>query len=100
MRRYETMLLLDPRLDDAAIGASIDRFTTLVTERGGTADNVDRWGRRRLAHEIDDLQEGFYAIVTYHLEPSSRHELEAALPFVEGLVRTKTVVPEAKTRKP
>jgi len=94
------MLLLDSRLDDVAIGASIDRFTALVTERGGTPDNVDRWGRRRLAHEVNDLQEGYYAIVTYDLDPNQRHELEAALPFVEGLVRTKTVVPEAKTRKP
>ncbi len=100
MRPYETMLLLDARLSDAAVESAIERFTSLVSEHGGSVDNVDRWGRRRLAYEIEDLQEGYYVVITYQLDPARRKDVEAALPFVDGLVRNKTVRPETRVRTP
>jgi small subunit ribosomal protein S6 len=99
MRLYETMLLIDPRLDTPQVDAVIERFSQLVGERGGAVEEVDRWGRRRLAYEVDKLQEGFYAIATYKLDSGQRKGLEEALPFVEGLKRCKTVFPEARTRR-
>ena len=98
MRPYETMLLVDPRRTDAEIEETLDRFSTLVTERGGAVANWDRWGRRRLAYEISDLAEGYYAVCTYEVEPSARPEIDAALPFVEGLIRAKTVRRDVRTR--
>ena len=98
MRPYETMLLLDARRDDAEIEQTITSFTALVTERGGEIANVDRWGRRKLAYEIEDHTDGFYAIFTYSIEPEHRAEIEAALPFFEGLVRAKTVRRDIRTR--
>ena len=98
MRPYETMLLVDPRREDAQIEETLTAFAGLVTERGGEVANWDRWGRRRLAYEMDDLSEGYYAICTYNIEPSARAEIEAALPFVEGLVRSKTVRRDVRTR--
>jgi small subunit ribosomal protein S6 len=99
LRQYETMLLIDSRLDGQQIEAVLDRFSSLVTERGGEIGDIERWGRRRLAYEIKDLQEGFYAIFNYQLDPAQRSGLEEALPFVEGLVRSKTVFAPARTRK-
>ena len=99
MRTYETMLLCDPRRDDAELGITLDRFTALVTERGGQIQNVDKWGRRKLASEVADLTEGFYAIFTYELDPARHPDLDAALPFVEGLVRTKTIRRDVRERK-
>jgi small subunit ribosomal protein S6 len=93
------MLLFDARREDAEIEQSLERFSSLVTERGGTIDNVERWGRRRLAYEIADMLEGYYAIFTYTVEPDKRQEIEDALPFVEGFVRGKTVRPEVRARK-
>jgi small subunit ribosomal protein S6 len=98
LRPYETMLLLDARRDDAEIEQTINSFTALVTERGGEIANVDKWGRRKLAYEIEDHTDGFYAVFTYSIEPSHRAEIEAALPFVEGLVRAKTVRRDIRTR--
>lgn len=100
MRPYETLLLIDAARQDAEVEETIGRFTGLITERGGALGNVDRWGRRRLAYELDDHVEGYYAVVTYELDPSHRDEIEKALPFVEGLIRAKTVRPEARTRRP
>lgn len=92
------MLLLDARREDAEIEATIERFAALVAERGGEMSNTERWGRRKLAYEIGSVTEGYYAICTYNLEPGQRKDLEAALPFVEGLVRAKTVRRDVRTR--
>lgn len=98
MRPYETMLLLDARREDAEIEATIERFAALVSERGGEMSNTERWGRRKLAYEIGSVTEGYYAICAYNLDPDRRSDLEAALPFVEGLVRAKTVRRDVRTR--
>ena len=99
MRTYETLLLCDPRRDDAELGQTLDRFQALITERGGQIGSVDKWGRRKLAGEVEDLTEGYYAVITYDLDPDKRADLEAALPFVEGLVRSKTIRRDVRERK-
>ena len=98
MRPYETMLLCDPRRTDAEIEETLNTFASLVTGRGGEIANWERWGRRRLAYEISDLTEGYYAVCTYTVDPSARGEIESALPFLEGLVRAKTVRRDVRTR--
>ena len=91
MRPYETLLLVDARREDAQIEETLNAFASLVTQRGGEISGWERWGRRKLAYEIEDLTEGYYAICNYSLESTIRGELEAALPFIEGLVRAKTI---------
>jgi len=98
LRPYETLLLVDPRRTDQEIDETVKAFSTLVTDRGGEMSNIERWGRRRLAYEIEGLMEGYYAVCTYNLESGHRGEIDAALPFVEGLVRAKTVRRDIRTR--
>ena len=98
LRPYETLLLIDARLNDGDVEAAIERFSTLVSEQGGSVDNLDRWGRRRLAYDIEDLQEGYYTVVKYQVDPDKRQAIEDAMPFIEGLVRHKTVRPETRVR--
>lgn len=98
MRPYETLLLLDARRQDAEIEETLSRFTALVNERGGEMSNVEKWGRRRLAYEIGPHADGYYAVFTYSLDPERHADLDAALPFVEGLVRAKTVRRDVRTR--
>src|SRR4249919_2543338 len=52
MRQYELMVILDPELDDRTVAPSLDKFLTVVTKDKGTVDNIDIWGRRRLAYDI------------------------------------------------
>jgi small subunit ribosomal protein S6 len=92
------MLLIDPRREDAEIEQTLTAFANLITERGGEVANWDRWGRRKLAYELEDLTEGYYAICTYNVESTLRGEIESALPFVEGIVRAKTVRRDVRTR--
>jgi small subunit ribosomal protein S6 len=94
------MLLLDARREDVEIEAAMDRFNSLVGELGGEMSNVDRWGRRKLAYEMESQSEGYYVVCTYQLDPDKRAELEGALPFIEGLIRAKTVRRDVRTRTP
>jgi small subunit ribosomal protein S6 len=95
---YETLLLIDARRDDVEIEATINAFAKLITERGGEIGAWDKWGRRKLAYEIEKMTDGYYAVCTYSVPTPARAEIEAALPFVEGLVRTKTVRRDYRTR--
>ena len=71
MRQYELMVILDPELDDRTVQPSLEKFLKVVTKDGGTVDNVDIWGRRRLAYEIKKQTEGIYAVVNFTSEPAT-----------------------------
>ena len=79
MRQYELMVILDPELDERTVAPSLDKFLTVVTKDGGTVDNVDIWGRRRLAYEIKKKSEGIYAVVNLTAEPATAQELDRQL---------------------
>ena len=100
MRDYELMVVLDPNLDDAAIEALNTRIQTLVTQRGGTIENVDAWGRRRLAYPIGRYRDGVYILTRMQLPPNAATEIERALKLTESvirhlLVRAEGLVPAA-----
>jgi len=60
-----------------------------VTKEGGSVENIDIWGRRKLAYEIDGKTEGNYVVVTYSCEPATNDELDRVLNLNESIVRTK-----------
>jgi small subunit ribosomal protein S6 len=92
MRSYEVMLILPPEADDKVLGGVTDRIAGVVGERGGEIKNVDRWGKRRLAHEINRLTEGFYIVVECLAEPEAMRELDRVLSLADDVVRFKVVV--------
>ena len=87
MRDYELMVVLDPNLDDAAIDAMNTRIQTLATQRGGTIENVDVWGRRRLAYPIGRYRDGVYILMRMQLPPNAAAEIERALKLTESVIR-------------
>ena len=95
MRQYELMVILDPELDDRTVQPSLDKFLKVVTTDGGTIDNVDVWGRRRLAYEIKKKAEGIYAVVNFTSEPATAKELDSQLGLNESVMRTKLLRPGA-----
>lgn len=90
MRNYEAVVIVDPRLDDAAIQAAIERFTKAI-EASGEVDKLDQWGRRRLAYEINHLSEGFYVVAAFRADPTAIKELDRLLEIGEEYVRAKIV---------
>jgi small subunit ribosomal protein S6 len=95
MRHYELMVILDPELEDRTVAPSLDKFLTVITKDKGTVDNVDIWGRRRLAFEIKKKAEGIYAVVNFTAEPATAKELDRQLGLNESVMRTKLLRPGA-----
>src|SRR6202165_1336928 len=81
------MIVLDPNLDEAAIDAINTGIQALVTQRGGTVDNVDTWGRKRLAYPIGRFRDGFYILNRLQLPPTAATEIERALKLTESVIR-------------
>ena len=94
MRQYELMVIFDPETDERAVQPLFDKFLTVVTKDGGTVDNVDTWGRRRLAYEIQKKSEGIYAVVNFTSTPETAAELDRVLNLNESVMRTKIIRPE------
>jgi small subunit ribosomal protein S6 len=87
VRDYELMVVLDPNLDDAAVEAMTTRVSSLITQRGGSVDNVDQWGRRRLAYPIGRYRDGVYILTRLSLNPGLTSEIERALKLTESVIR-------------
>ncbi len=96
MRAYELMLILDPSLEERTVQPSLDKYLNVVRTDGGTVDNVEIWGRRRLAYEIQKHAEGIYAVVTLTAEPATVRELDRQLGLNESILRTKVLRPSAR----
>jgi len=95
MRQYELMIILDHDLAERTIQPSRDQFLSVITKDGGTLDNVDLWGKRRLAYEIKKKSEGIYAVVTFKAESATAKELDRQLGLNESILRTKLLRPGA-----
>ena len=88
MHQYELMVILDPEVDERTIAPSLEKFLNVITNDGGTIENVDIWGRRRLAYEINKKAEGIYAVVNFTAAPASTTELDRQLKLSEAVMRT------------
>ena len=94
MRRYEAMVIVDPRLQEGDIQKAVDRFVSVITESGGEVQGVDRWGVRRLAYEIDHLKEGYYFVANFRAEQGAVESLKRTVQMSDEFVRGKIVRPE------
>ncbi|KAB7789921.1 30S ribosomal protein S6 [Bifidobacterium leontopitheci] len=94
--KYELMFIADPELDERGLKKLTEQYLELVTKNGGTVDNTDIWGRRKLAYEIDGKTEGNYVVVNYTTDPATSAELDRVLNLNESVVRTKILRKDAK----
>ncbi|MBD0022835.1 30S ribosomal protein S6 [Gordonia pseudamarae] len=91
MRHYELMVILDPSLDERTVAPSLETFLNVVRNDGGKVDNVDIWGKRRLAYEIAKHSEGIYAVIDLNAEPATVNELDRQLKLNDSVLRTKVL---------
>lgn len=100
MRTYELMIITRGALQEDAVTANIERFTSLIQQLGGVVDRVDHWGKREFAYEIDHQRDGYYTVIDFQLEGSQLNELERQLRLADEVVRHKVVQPAARVRHP
>ena len=87
---YEVVYIMDPALGEEAIAAMIEKFKTLV-ETQGTVAAIDDWGKRRLAYPINDLNEGYYVLMSFDSDAAFPNELARVLRITDGVMRSLIV---------
>jgi small subunit ribosomal protein S6 len=96
MREYEVMVIFDPDTEERTVQPTLDKHLKVITKGGGTVDNVDIWGRRRLAYEIRKKSEGIYAVINVSAEPNDVKELDRQFTINESIMRTKVIRPNLR----
>ncbi|MCU0278015.1 MAG: 30S ribosomal protein S6 [Candidatus Nanopelagicales bacterium] len=91
MRPYEVMIILDPDLEERTVQPSLEAFLNVVRQDKGTVDNIDIWGRRRMAYDIQKKTEGIYVVLHLTCTPQTVAELDRQLNLNESVLRTKVL---------
>lgn len=87
MNQYELALVVNAKIEDEPKLATLEAVKELVTRFGGTITNVDDWGRKRLAYEIQKMKEGFYYFIQFDAEPTVPNEIEQRIRIMENVIR-------------
>ena len=85
--KYECMYILNPNLTEEETQAIVEKFKTLI-EQNGTVDEMEEWGKRKLAYEINYLTEGYYVLVKFTSGPELPAELDRILGITDGVIRS------------
>lgn len=96
MRKYEMVVILDPSVDERTITETFEKLVQVIPNEGGSIDNVDIWGKRKFAYEIDKKVEGIYIVFTFTAKPETSQELDRQLGLNESVMRTKVMRLDAK----
>ena len=91
MRLYEEVFIVKPDAADEEAESVIEQLSKTVTEQGGSIDNVDRWGRRKLAYRVAKFDEGNYVIVKFSAKPETVREVERRLRVNDLVLKFLTV---------
>ena len=87
LNSYESLFIVDLSNGEEAAKATVNKFTTLIADNGEIVDIAD-WGKRRLAYPINDMNEGYYTVVTFKAEASFPSELERLFNIDETVIRS------------
>lgn len=87
MKAYELLFFVAPSIDEETRLAVMKRIDTAITADIGTVDNVDNWGKRKLAYEVNGLTDGDYTLIDFHANPESIAELDRVLRITDAVER-------------
>lgn len=87
MKAYELLFFVAPTIDDETRAAVLKRIDSTITAGNGKVDNVDEWGKRKLAFEVNGLTDGDYTLVDFHAEPENIAELDRVLRIADAVQR-------------
>ncbi|MEG6584390.1 30S ribosomal protein S6 [Dendrosporobacter sp. 1207_IL3150] len=86
MRKYEVIFIIKP-VDEDTINSTIAKFENIVKNNGGNIDKVDRWGKKRLAYPVKDINEGFYCLFYITAEPKVVTELDRVMKITDEILK-------------
>ena len=95
MNKYELTVVLNVKLEDEQRAAAIEKVKGYITRFGGTVTNVDEWGKKRLAYEIQKMHEAYYYFIQFKSDSVCPNEVEAHIRIMEPVIRYLCVKAEA-----
>jgi len=87
MNKYELAVVLNVKLEDEERAAAIEKVKGYITRFGGTVTNVDEWGKKRLAYEIQKMKEAFYYFIQFDAEATAPIEIENRIRIMDNVIR-------------
>ncbi len=87
MNKYELAVVVSAKIEDEDRAATIEKVKEYITRFGGTVTEVDEWGKRKLAYEIQKMREGFYYFVRFEADAACPAEVEKRVRIMENVIR-------------
>lgn len=87
MNKYELAVVLSAKIEDEDRDAVIEKVKAQIERFGGTVTEVDEWGKRRLAYEIQKMREGFYYFIRFDADASCPAEVERRVRIMDNVIR-------------
>ncbi len=95
MNKYELAVVVNAKLEDEERAAVMEKVKALITRFNGVVTEVDEWGKKRLAYEIQKMREGFYYFVRFEADPTAPAEIERRIRIMDNVIRYLCVKQEA-----
>ena len=87
MNKYEVLYILAANLDESVKEAQVEKYSALVTANGGEVENVNKWGNKRFAYEIDGKTEGYYVLMNFTAKADLPQEMERQMKISDEVIR-------------
>lgn len=95
MNKYELALVVDAKIEEDVRVATVEKAKDYVTKFGGNITNVDEWGKKKLAYEIQHMKEGYYYFIQFDAEADVPRQLEQAVRIMDHVLRFLCIRQEA-----
>ena len=87
MNKYELALVVSAKIEDDARAEVVDKAKAIIEKAGGTVTDVEEWGKKRLAYEIQKMREAFYYFIQFDAETSAPAEIENRVRIMDNVLR-------------
>ena len=95
MNKYELTVVVNAKIEDDVRVATVEKVKEYIARYGGTVTNVDEWGKKRLAYEIQKMKEGYYYFIQFEADATAPAEIERHVRIMENVIRYLCVRQEA-----
>ena len=96
MNKYELDVVVSAKIEDDERAATIEKVKEIITKHGGTITNVDEWGKKRLAYDVQKMREAFYYFIQFDGQSTVPTEIESRVRLMENVVRYLVVKQDEK----
>ena len=95
MTKYELCFVVNAKIEDEERANAVAKVKALIERFGGAITNVDEWGKKKLAYEIQKMKEGYYYFIQFEAETSAPKEIESRIRIMDNVIRYLIVKQEA-----